>query len=93
MQSLNYGPHLIDKIALIIQRHDSGNQVDSLEEGLVKDADKLWLFSKIGFLKEIERQGLSPVELYQYLSKPYQGWFYTASPLTLAGVELEDRAE
>jgi len=93
LQSFFYEPSLIDKIASIIQRHDSGNKVDSLEECLVKDADKLWRFSKIGFWKEIERQGLSPAELHQYLSEHYQGWFYTASALTLAGGELEERAK
>jgi hypothetical protein len=93
LQSFGYKPSLIDKIASIIQRHDSGIQVDSLEEGLVKDADKLWRFSKIGFWKETERQGLGPEELHQYLSEHYRGWFYTASALTLAGEELKERAE
>jgi len=91
LQSLNYGQHFIDRIALIIQRHDSGNQVDSLEEGLVKDSDKLWRFSKIGFWKEIERQGLSPKELHHYLSERYQSWFFTKTALALAAKELKKR--
>jgi len=93
LQALGYDQGLIDKIALIIQRHDSGSQVDCLEEGLVKDADKLWRFSETGFWDEIERQGLGPGELHQYLSERYQGWFYTPSALTLAGEELEERAK
>jgi HD domain-containing protein len=92
LRSFNYESYLIDEIASIIQRHDSGNQVDSLEEEIVKDADKLWRFSKIGFLKEIERQDLNPGELRQYLFERYQGWFYTSSALTLAKGELEERA-
>ena len=91
LQSLNYEPHLIDKISSIIQRHDSGKQADSLEEGLVKDADKLWRFSKTGFWKETERQGLSPVELHHYLGKHYQSWFFTRTALALAAEELEKR--
>ncbi|MBW2149978.1 MAG: hypothetical protein JRI22_23585, partial [Deltaproteobacteria bacterium] len=91
LQSLNYEPHLIDKIASIIQTHDSGNQADCLEERLVKDADKLWRFSKTGFWKEIERQGLSPVELHHYLGEHYQSWFFTRTALALAAEELEKR--
>lgn len=91
LQSLNYAPYLIHKIASIIQRHDSGNQVDSLEEGLVKDSDKLWRFSKIGFWKEIERQSLSPKELHHYLNERYRSWFFTKTALALATEELEKR--
>jgi CRISPR/Cas system-associated endonuclease Cas3-HD len=93
LQDLDYDQGLIDNISLIIQRHDSGSQVDCLEEGLVKDADKLWRFSETGFWKEIERQGLGHGELHQYLSERYQGWFYTPSALSLAGEELEERAK
>ena len=91
LESVNYNPHLTDKIASIIQRHDSGHQVDSLEEGLVKDADKLWRFSKIGFWKETERQGLSPKELHHYLSEHYESWFFTRTALDLAAQELKKR--
>ena len=92
LQSLNYEPHLIDKISSIIQRHDSGNHADCLEEELVKDADKLWRFSKIGFWKEIERQGLGPAELHHYLAERYQSWFFTQTALALAGEKIERRA-
>lgn len=91
LQELNYDSLLIDKIASIIRRHDSGNQVDYLEEGLVKDADKLWRFSETGFWKEIERQDLSPVELHHYLGEHYQSWFFTRTALALAAEEIEKR--
>jgi hypothetical protein len=93
LQALDYDQGLIDKIALIIQRHDSGSQADCLEEALVKDADKLWRFSETGFWDEIKRQGLGRRELHQYLSERYQGWFYTPSALSLAEEELEERAK
>ena len=92
LKALDYDERLIDKIALIIQRHDSGSQVDCLEEGLVKDADKLWRFSKTGFWDEIKRQGLGRGELHQYLSERYKSWFFTKTALRLAGEALEERA-
>jgi hypothetical protein len=93
LQYLDYDPVLIDKITSIVLRHDSGSDTDSLEEKLVKDADKLWRFSQTGFWKEIERQGLSPGELYQHLAEHYKDWFFTSTALILAGEELEKRAE
>ena len=91
LQELNYDSLLIDNIASIIRRHDSGNQADYLEEGLVKDADKLWRFSETGFWKEIERQDLSPAELHRYLADRYQSWFFTRTALALAAEEIEKR--
>jgi HD superfamily phosphodiesterase len=91
LQTLDYDLYLIDKIASIIQRHDSGNDAHTLEEKLVKDADKLWRFSKIGFWEEIERQGLNPNELYEHLAERYEKWLFTSTALALGGEELEKR--
>jgi CRISPR/Cas system-associated endonuclease Cas3-HD len=93
LQDLDYDQGLIDNISLIIQRHDSGSQIDCLEEALVKDADKLWRFSETGFWDEIKRQGLGRRELHQYLDERYKSWFFTQTALRLAGEELEERAK
>ena len=92
LQALDYDLRLVDRIAAIIERHDSGSRADSLEERITKDADKLWRFSEIGFWNEIERQGLSAEELHRYLSEKYARWFFTPSALSLAEMELKARA-
>jgi hypothetical protein len=91
LESLRYDPRWIERIVFFVERHDSGDQPDSLEEKLVKDADKLWRFSGIGFWNEIERQGLDPTELHSFLLIKYQTWFYTPTALNLAGEELRSR--
>ena len=93
LKSLDYDPLLIEKIVSIIRTHDSGLDIRSPEEGLVKDADKLWRSSKIGFWQEAERQDLDPKELHRYLNERIQGWFFTPTALTLAGEDLEERAK
>ena len=93
LESLRYNPRWIERIIAFIERHDSGDQPDSLEEKLVKDADKLWRFSPVGFWKEIERQGLDPNELHSFLLKKYLIWFYTPTALNLAGEELRSREQ
>jgi hypothetical protein len=92
LESLKYNPDWVDRITFLIRRHDSGDQADSLEEQLVKDADKLWRFSPLGFWNEIERQGLSAEELHSYLSEQYGSWFFTPSSRILAEKELKARA-
>ena len=86
-----YDPLLIDKITCIIQVHDSGEDIRSLEEAVVKDADKLWRFSEIGFSKEVERQGISPSELCRHLVKHHKTWFCTESAFEIAAGEIEKR--
>ena len=93
LKSLDYDPLLIEKIVSIIRTHDSGLDKRSPEEGLVKDADKLWRSSKIGFWQEAERQDLDPKELHRYLNERIKGWFFTPTALTLAGEDLEERAK
>ena len=92
LATFDYAPRLIEEITAIISRHDSGEEIRSLEEGIVKDADKLWRFSQIGFKMELERQGLKPREYYEFLKEHYKGWFLTSTALLLAGEGLEARA-
>lgn len=89
--SLTYDPQLTDEIISIIQQHDSGMAASTLEAQIVKDADKLWRFSKLGFWKEVERQGLEPAELYLYLSARYPKWFFTDAALMIVKKEIKKR--
>ena len=93
LQSLDYDPLLIEKITSIIRTHDSGIDIRSPEEDIVKDADKLWRSSKVGFWQEAERQHLDPEQLHRFLNERYKEWFFTSTALTLAGEDLEERAK
>lgn len=91
LQGLDYDPILIKQITLMIGRHDSGNDPESLEEKILKDSDKLWRFSGIGFWNEIERQGLDSLELYRFLEERRPVWFFLPTALSLAKEELKLR--
>jgi hypothetical protein len=93
LQSLNYPPPWIELIALLIGRHDSREQAGSLEEEILKDADKLWRFSRVGFWNEMIRQGLDGDELYRFLSARVRHWFFTPAVVKLAEAELNDRGQ
>ncbi len=92
LRSLDYDPFLIEKVTSIIRSHDSGVDIRFPEEGLVKDADKLWRSSRIGFWLEAERQGLDPEEYLRFLNERCKEWFFTSTAVTLAGEDLEERA-
>lgn len=48
LKSLNFDPVKIREILNIIDGHDSRKKTISLNDKLVKDADKLWRFSAVG---------------------------------------------
>jgi len=91
LHSVDYDPGLVKKITAIIRRHDSGQVARSLEEELVKDADKLWRFSRTGYWQETKRQHLKPDALIQYLELRYKNWFFSSTALILAREELARR--
>jgi HD superfamily phosphodiesterase len=93
LQALDYDPIFIKQITLMLGRHDSGNDPESLEEKILKDSDKLWRFSGIGFWNEIERQGLDSLELYHFLEERCPAWFFLPTALFLAEEELKVRAQ
>lgn len=47
LDKLGYDPGLTDQITRIIEQHDSGKEIRSLEEDVVKDSDRLWRFSNL----------------------------------------------
>ena len=66
LTKLGYDRPSTDKIARIIERHDSGKNPQTIEEKLVKDADRLWRFSKIGYHHEMERQNTTHEIRYHF---------------------------
>ena len=93
LRFFGYDPALIEIIFTIISRHDSGKDAPTLDEALVKDADKLWRFSRTGFWLETERQGLKPATLLDYLAARLKGWFFSSTARTLAQEELVNRRD
>ena len=91
LHETKYDPVLIGRIALIIERHDSGKETGSLEERVIKDADRLWRFSKVGYYQEMERQNTDSEKRFRFLSKHLGIWFFTETARKVAGEELKKR--
>jgi hypothetical protein len=94
LHSLCYPAELLAEIARIIEGHDSVLGFDTIEEAIVKDSDKLWRMSGVGFpvLLELFRP-LSPQGCHDWLAAHVDGWMLTATGLRLAKGEIASRRE
>ncbi len=94
LEKVHYPSDLIPKILEIIFQHDTRDGFISSEEGLVRDADKLWRFSKTGFDADIICNRFDFWELYDKLKErriEKEGFFYSKKAKKLAYKELEKR--
>jgi len=93
LEKIKYDKNKIKKIIAIIKQHDTGETILSQEDRLVKDADKLWTFSKPGFKADMKRFNFSPTECCSVLVKnlTMPGYFKTKSAKKIARQELEKR--
>ena len=93
LANLRYDKEKITLITKIIDGHDSRKKSISLDDSIVKDADKLWRFSKEGFDIDNERFQQSYVEGLNRLRKYLPRWFFTDTGNQLAKEELKKREE
>jgi len=91
LQKLGYDPQKTEKILEIIDGHDSRKKPVSLNDMVVKDADKLWRYTISGFLIDIERFGESYEEGLERLRCNLSGWFFTVTAKKLAAEKLSRR--
>lgn len=93
LNKIDYPNDLIKPILEIILQHDTRQGFISREEGLVRDADKLWRYTKKGFEADI-RRGLAPSkdrleQLEQRIYSPT--FFYSQAAKDIARKELRNR--
>lgn len=93
LSKLDYPKAWTEEIVEIIAEHDTRQGFISKNEGLVRDADKLWRVSKTGFDADIERFEILPETLHDRLLKqiPSDGFFFSNTSIELANQELARR--
>lgn len=93
LTEIDYPKAYTEEIIEIISEHDTRQGFISKNEGLVRDADKLWRVSKTGFDADIDRFEFKPEFLYNRLLKqiPSDGFFYSDTSIELANQELARR--
>ena len=81
----------VDEIVDIVSGHDTRLGSRSLNESIVKDADKLFRLSLRGFPIDCERFELDPAAHLEWLEERVEGWFFTATARRLAREEIAAR--
>lgn len=88
---VGYDPELSEEIVEIVRGHDSRLEALSRNDGLVKDADKLFRLSRLGFSTHGRRFfGLNLEQYLAVLAERYENWFFTPTARELAGEAFAD---
>lgn len=93
LEKINYNPKSIEEILEIIYGHDTREGFLSQNDGMVRDADKLWRYSKIGFWTDHRKISLSKKEHYETLKKNIDAkdFFYLGKSKDIARKELSEK--
>lgn len=84
LSSINYAPHKIREIQQIIDGHDSRTFALSLNDAIVKDADKLWRFTLSGVQICHCWVNKQPIPFMEYVGSKIDEWMLTEQGNILA---------
>jgi hypothetical protein len=88
LSGTGYAQPRIDAVVKIIDGHDSRTDWFSLEDALVKDADKLWRFTTTGVAVACDWFKYTPARYVQHLNESVRPSLITASAGALADAAL-----
>lgn len=88
LASLDYDPAKTQEILTIIDGHDSRLEALSLNDSLVKDADKLWRFTSTGVDIDYQRFEVELAVYLDYLGQKIEEWLFTPEAKEIARSEL-----
>lgn len=92
LPGLGYDDAFIERVTAIIDGHDTRQVSHSLEDSLVRDADRLWRFTTTGIALASGWFGLSPAEYARRLRSEIVPELLTDAAVQMAEAELA-RAE
>jgi hypothetical protein len=84
LSSLNYPEHKVQKIMEIIDGHDTRLEALSLNDMLVKDADKLWRYTPTGVDINHARFGMDRSIHKDLIAGLIDKWFFTSEARNMA---------
>lgn len=91
LKDLQYPPEKIREISRIIRGHDTRKRSISRNDRIVKDADKLWRYSRTGMAVDLERFRVPRREYLIFLEAIINQWFLTPTGREAAKREISLR--
>jgi hypothetical protein len=93
LRAVSYPHGAVEEILEIIGGHDSREAALSSNDKIVKDADRLWRFTRTGLRIDIERFRLTDEGGLDYLRGNLDRWLFTRTAKRMAAQELRQRRE
>ena len=95
LEKIRYPQKYISPILEIISQHDTRKGFLSLEDGIVRDADKLWRFTLPGAKIFFQKRGLTEEQFYSTVNSLIQDkeFFYSQFSRKIARIELRNTIE
>lgn len=90
LKSIDYDAEKIKEILSVIDGHDTRGEAHSLNDALVKDADKLWRYTSIAVDIISSRFGMDREDYMNKLEQNIDKWFYTDAAKEMAAQALAD---
>lgn len=84
LAAVGYDPARSAEIVAIIDGHDTRDEALSLNDRLMKDADKLWRFTQTGIGIDYQRFGVGLREHLSWLGQRIEGWLFTPEAKRIA---------
>jgi len=93
LEKLNFDQNKTKEILKIIDGHDSRKEAHSLNDSVVKDADKLYRYSKEGLRIDCGRFSITPKEALDLATRNLDRWLLTNSAKEIAREEIKNRLQ
>jgi HD superfamily phosphodiesterase len=91
LEGFRYPSEKVDEICRIIRGHDSRRRSISRSDRIVKDADKLFRYSRRGVAIDLNRFHILQADYLDYLQEYIEKWFFLSASKQLASQELARR--
>ena len=91
LEKVNYDKDKTKEIIKIIDGHDSRKKAISLNDRIVKDADKLYRYSKEGLRIDCRRFSVTPKKAIETAASNLDKWLFTDYAKKIARRELKNR--
>ena len=89
LPGLGYTPDFIDAVCAIIDGHDTRPHAHSLEDALVRDADRLWRFDHAGIALAAGWFGLDPASYSDRLRSEIVPELLSEAAIAMANADLD----
>lgn len=89
LPGLGYSPEFVDAVCAIIDGHDTRPEAHSLEDALVRDADRLWRFDHAGIALASGWFGLDPATYSERLRTEIVPELLTQAAIAMANADLD----